>query len=109
MNKQLPTRKVWIVVLAAAVLAVAGCSHSADNPKGASAPGSSSAIKVDNPKRKSLNRVVDQPGSIQAYEVAQGFARVPGYVRLPYDSEGRLLMDIGHEVHGPKYNVSGKE
>ncbi len=107
MNKHLPARRVWIVVLAGAVLAVAGCGQSTGNPQGSAL--SSAAIKVDNPKWKSLNRVVDQPGSIQAYEVAQGFARVPGYVRLPHDPEGRLLMDIGHEVHGPKYDASGKE
>ena len=56
-----------------------------------------------------MNRVVEQPGTIEAYEVAQRYARVPGYVRLPYDAEGQLLIDIGHAVRGPKYDASGKE
>jgi len=110
MNKTFSVRKVRIVVLAAAITAAAGCGQSTGSSQGpASSGASSTAIKVDSPKWKSLNRVVEQPGNIQAYEVAQGFARVPGYVRLPHDAEGRLLMDIGHEVHGPKYDASGKE
>ena len=56
-----------------------------------------------------MNRVVEQPGTIEAYEVAQRYARVPGYVRLPRDADGRLLIDIGHAVRGPKYDASGKE
>jgi multidrug efflux pump subunit AcrA (membrane-fusion protein) len=97
----------WFTVFAAGMLVVSGCSS-----QGAVEPSpSASAAKTDvvQPKRQSLNRVVEQPGSIEAYEVAQRYARVPGYVRLPYDDQGRLVIDIGHEVRGPKYDASGKE
>jgi multidrug efflux pump subunit AcrA (membrane-fusion protein) len=53
--------------------------------------------------------VVEQPGTIQAYEETLLFARVPGYVRLFHDRDGRIIHDIGRRIHGPIYDASGNE
>jgi multidrug efflux pump subunit AcrA (membrane-fusion protein) len=66
-------------------------------------------VSVVSPQRKSLRYVVEQPGIVEAYEETKRFARVPGYVRLPYDRDGRILSDKGRKVSGPKYDASGKE
>ena len=101
------TRSIFCVVLAAGLFITLGCSQ----PVTPSAPPASapSAIGVIHPQRKSLKRVVEQPGTIQAYEETLLFARVPGYVRLFHDKEGRIIHDIGRKIRGPKYDPSGKE
>jgi multidrug efflux pump subunit AcrA (membrane-fusion protein) len=45
--------------------------------------------------------VVEQPGTVMAYEETQLFARVPGYV-------GKVHFDIGQKVSGPTYDARGK-
>jgi RND family efflux transporter MFP subunit len=66
-------------------------------------------VSVVRPQWKAVRRWVEQPGTIQAYEETQLFARIPGYVRLARDNEGRLVHDIGRKVAGPKFDSSGKE
>jgi multidrug efflux pump subunit AcrA (membrane-fusion protein) len=105
MRKHFPIRGVCLTALAALALAVAGCSQ----PSPQNVPPAPPSVGVVHPERKSINRVVEQPGAVQAYEEAQLFARVPGYVRLRRDADGRLLTDIGREVRGPKYDAEGKE
>jgi len=91
------------------MLTAVGCSQSAA-PTGQSASGTRSAtVSVIRPQRKALKRVVEQPGTLQAYEETKLFARVPGYVRLFHDSDGRILHDIGRKIRGPRYDASGKE
>jgi RND family efflux transporter MFP subunit len=65
-------------------------------------------VEVVSPQRKSLRRVVEQPGAVQAYEETHLFARVPGYVRLEQEADGRIRFDIGRPVRGPKYDADGK-
>jgi HlyD family secretion protein len=85
-----------------------GCGQSAA-PSGLSTSGApSTAVSVVEPQRKALTRLVEQPGTVQAYEETQMFARVPGYVRLFHDSDGRIIHDIGQTVRGPKYDQTGK-
>ncbi len=86
----------------------AGCNQSATSPGPATSGAPSTAISVVKPQRKALARIVEQPGTIQAYEETQLFARVPGYVRLFHDRDGRIIHDIGQTIHGPKYDPSGK-
>jgi HlyD family secretion protein len=108
MREHFLTWGACFTALAALTLAVAGCGQSAPQnapPAGPAAP----SVGVVRPERKSLKRVVEQPGAVQAYEEAQLFARVPGYVRLRRDAEGRLVTDIGREVRGPKYDAEGKQ
>jgi multidrug efflux pump subunit AcrA (membrane-fusion protein) len=59
-------------------------------------------VEVVHAGPRSLRRVVEQPGTIQAYEETQLYARVPGYV-------SRVLLDIGQKVRGPRYDAQGKE
>ncbi len=92
----------------AAVLVISGCGKPEAGPRDDSMA-AIPTVSVVHPQRKSLQRIVEQPGTIQAYEHTQLAARVPGYVRLPYDGNGRLLVDIGRKVRGPRYDSSGKE
>jgi len=96
-----------VFTIAIAVFLIAGCGQSAAPSSIKGAAGASPSPGEVRPKRQSLDRVVEQPGTVQAYEETQLFARVPGYVRLPYDSQGRIVTDIGRRVHGPKL-VDGK-
>lgn len=72
----------------------------ASNPNAAAQP----PIKVTpiKPVKKSLVRMVEQPGQIEAFEVAPLFAKVTGYVQ-------KLNVDLGDEVRGPKYDNEGKQ
>jgi multidrug efflux pump subunit AcrA (membrane-fusion protein) len=109
MRKNDTARKTCLAALASAMLTAVGCSQSAA-PSGPPASGTpSTAVSVVHPQRKALKRVVEQPGTIQAYEETQLFARVPGYVRLFHDKDGRIIHDIGRKIRGPKHDPSGKE
>ena len=61
------------------------------------------------PLWKSVPRNVEQPGTILAYEETKLFARVPGYILLPRDDQGRILYDIGTTIHGPIFDAKGQE
>jgi HlyD family secretion protein len=101
-------RIACLTALVAGVFLAAGCGKPGTGPRDTSSD-KVAKVSVVHPSRKSIQRIVEQPGSIQAYEQTQLAARVPGYVRLPYDPQGRLLVDIGRRVHGPKYDSAGKE
>jgi multidrug efflux pump subunit AcrA (membrane-fusion protein) len=101
-------RKTWLVAVAAAMVAAVGCNQSAP-PPGPAVSRAPASVGVVHPQRKALKRVVEQPGTIQAYEETQLFARVPGYVRLFHESDGRITHDIGRTVGGPKQDPTGKE
>ena len=80
---------------ASSVTAPAAASSSA----GAQPPIKVTPIK---PIKKTLVRMVEQPGQIEAFEVAPLFAKVTGYVH-------KLNVDLGDEVRGPKYDKEGKQ
>ena len=86
-----------------------GCSPPAAPSNMATSKPASAPVAIVQPQRKSIKRVIEQPGMVQAYEETQLFARVPGYVRLPLDAQGRILVDIGHKVRGPVLGPMGKE
>lgn len=54
------------------------------------------------PEKKTLRRVMDQPGAIEAFEETPLFARIPGYVQKVY-------VDIGDRVQGPRVDAKGKQ
>ena len=86
------------------LLAVVGCSSPAA-PAPAPAHGSPAAppkVTVVNPQKKSLQRFVEQPGSVRAFEETPLFARLTGYVQKVY-------VDIGAKVKGPRFDTSGQE
>ena len=100
---------ISLVAFSASLLTVAGCGYSpAPTPPMASAM-LPTTVSVVHPQRKALKRVVEQPGTIQAYEETLLFARVPGYVRLFNDKDGRIIHDIDRKIRGPKYDPTGKD
>ena len=82
-------------------LTLTGCNQRGGDGQKPAAPGAVT-VSVTHPKKETLVRVVEQPGSIQAYEETQLFARVPGYV-------SKVKKDIGDAVRGPKYDAAGRE
>lgn len=100
---------VYHVALAIALYMVSGCQQQMPAPQGATPSAAAAPVTVVHPERKSLRRIVEQPGTVQAYEQTQLFARVPGYVRLPLDVQGKIVIDIGHKIRGPVHGSTGKE
>jgi HlyD family secretion protein len=96
------TRYVRTVFCFGLALAAAGCGPSGpaapEKPEG---PAETATVAVVAAQRRSLGRVVEQPGAVHAYEEARLVARVPGHVRLPKEPDGRLTFDIGGKVRGP--------
>ncbi len=89
----------WSLVVTAALvlLGAAGCVGPS---KGSSAresgpTGSGTAtVQIATPERKTIKRIVRQPGTIQAFEQTPIFAKIPGYVE-------EWCVDIGDRVkHG---------
>lgn len=80
-------------------LLLAGCGRTAIDK-----PADDAAVKVDvvQPVKRSLTRIVEQPGSVQPFEETQIFVRVPGYA-------SKVLVDIGQRVKGPRFDTAGKE
>ncbi len=78
-----------------------GCSGKPGKPAQEAAAGPSSVTAIS-PQRKSLRRVVEQPGTIRPYEQTVLFAKVPGYV-------ARIHGDIGDRIKGPKRDARGQE
>jgi HlyD family secretion protein len=92
-----------ISFLLTSVLAAAGCGQRpADAPK-VNSPSNPAppALTIIQPQKKSIRRVVEQPGTIQADEETHLFAKVPGYV-------SKVLVDIGQEAKGPQFDKDGK-
>jgi HlyD family secretion protein len=85
----------------------AGCDNAPNSAT--KAPAAAPSITEIHPERRSVERIVEQPGLVQAYEETQLYARVPGYVRLPLDDKGRLDFDIGRRIRGPVRDANGKE
>jgi RND family efflux transporter MFP subunit len=88
------------------VLLAAGCQRPSAVPPPAeakaAAPLAATSVTVVKPERRSLKRTVEQPGTVQAFEEAPLFAKLPGYAR-------RVLVDIGDRVTGPQVSGSGVE
>jgi len=101
---------IRFVAVGSAMLAlIVGCNPLPEKASGKAEAKSDGVVEVVKPKWTSLPRVVEQPGTIQAYEETHLYARVPGYVRLPRDAEGGIYYDIGRVIRGPKYDKAGKE
>lgn len=80
---------------------VVGCQPPTGLPSAAPSPSASKALTFVKPQRRSLVRVVDQPGAVEPFEQTQLVARLPGYVR-------KVNADIGQRVVGPRYDANGK-
>ena len=93
----------------------AGCTSKA--PEGAApAANPTPTVSVVQPEKKVLARVVEQPGTVEAFEETHLFAKLAGYVgAIAVDParkdrpERARLVDIGSRVTGPKYDADGRE
>lgn len=89
--------------LLAAVLA-AGCARPPAAPPVA-VPPTGPAVVVVKPERRAIHRVIEQPGSIEAFEETDLFAKLPGFVRTIADDPDKKdrpahdrRVDIGSRV-----------
>src|SRR5258708_7145630 len=95
----IPTERILAASCVAALLCL-GC-NSQRPTKESSAPAPAS-VDIVKPERKSLNRIVEQPGTIQPDEQTELVAKLPGFV-------AKLHADIGKQVRGPKLDSKGNE
>ena len=81
------------------VMGLTGCTKPASNGAG---PGGAPAapFTVVHAQKKMLPRVIEQPGSVRAYEETPLFAKLAGYVRA-------VKVDIGDPVEGPSASAPG--
>ncbi len=110
MEKRKSVRWFLIASMVLAIGSFAGCNRG--NSKSPKSEGkTASGPPVVHPvqaKRDRIRKIVEQPGTIQAHETTQIFSRVSGYVRLKHDDQGKIVMDIGKRVQGPKYGPDAK-
>ena len=95
-------RLACFVCLFAQALSASGCRQQNDLPSGAPSAASPAKVAVVQPQRKSIKRLVEQPGAIKPFEETHLFARVHGYV-------SKINVDIGQKVSGPKVDAGGRE
>ena len=58
-------------------------------------------VKIVMPERKTIVHSIEQPGTLEAFEEAPLFARIPGYVQ-------KVPVDIGDAVKGPVGKEAGQ-
>jgi HlyD family secretion protein len=96
-------RIIRLLLLAGLLAVAAGCGPKEAGPE--SPPEEKKgplSVKTVKPERKTLRRVFEQPGFIEAFEETPLFARVPGHVL-------KMHRDIGDPLKGPRYDKAGKE
>ncbi|MBS0210292.1 MAG: efflux RND transporter periplasmic adaptor subunit [Planctomycetes bacterium] len=81
-----------LVAVALLVSSVAGISLGAEP---AALPANTVRVATIKPARKALRRVIEQPATIEPYEITPLYFRVPGYVK-------GVRVDIGDAIHGPQ-------
>jgi HlyD family secretion protein len=84
----------------AALSSFTGCGHQPAAPAAKAQDAPSTCVLVS-PQRKVLHRVINQPGTIQAFEEAPLHAKLAGYVSA-------VKADIGDRVKGPRQSSPGK-
>ncbi|OAI46953.1 hypothetical protein AYO44_01890 [Planctomycetaceae bacterium SCGC AG-212-F19] len=84
-------------------LLAAGCTQKPGiaQPVVPSTPVAAAAITTVKPERKTLQRIIDQPGYVEAFEETALVARLPGYVQ-------KINVDMGDRIQGPRYDAAGK-
>ena len=91
------TRRSFALLLT--TIAVCGCSRS--SPTSGTAGGSpSAAFHLVHPQKKALPKVIEQPGTVHAYESAPLYAKLAGFVK-------KVHVDIGDAVEGPTKSAPG--
>ncbi|HEY7427153.1 MAG TPA: efflux RND transporter periplasmic adaptor subunit [Gemmataceae bacterium] len=85
-----------LATLSAALLlaAVSGCGRSSATPESRTTPSSvPEALHVTRPQRQPLQRTIEEPGQIEAYEYTPIFSKIPGYV-------SEVCVDMDARVKG---------
>jgi HlyD family secretion protein len=85
---------ITLTATGALLTLASGCDRLSESrpARAGTATGPASArVETVSPARKTLNRVTEQPGQVEAFETTPIFARVPGYV-------GKVFVDIGDRV-----------
>ena len=81
---------------------VAGCHRAAAQVAQPAAPAANAIrVPVITPQQKTIRRIVEQPATIEAIEVANLHPRIAGHV-------DRVLVDMGDRVRGPKLSGDGQ-
>lgn len=82
---------MWLIVTAATT----GCTRpNAQPPNAGTSQSAPTALSVVKPQRMSLPKVIEQPGTIRAYEETPLYAKLAGFVKI-------VNVDIGDRVEGP--------
>jgi HlyD family secretion protein len=85
--------------LMAASIALTGCTRT--SPSSSSAGTSpAAAFTVVHPQKKALPKVIEQPGTVHAYESTPLYAKLAGFVK-------KVNVDIGDAVEGPTESGPG--
>src|ERR1043166_4507879 len=93
---------VRLPLLVGLLAVAAGCGKQADSEGQQEEKKAPPSVKTVKPERKTLRRIFEQPGFIEAFEETALFAEVPGYVQ-------KMRRDIGDPLKGPRYDKAGKE
>jgi len=87
------------ILLFVASVAGTGCNRTSPTA-GKAATGPAPAFSAIHPQKKALPKVVEQPGTIQAYESTPVYAKLAGFVK-------KVNVDIGDPVDGPTESGPG--
>src|SRR5438105_14435751 len=84
-----------------ALSAGAGCNKQGAAKAETQAPtGQAPTVTTVRPERKAVERVVEQPAFVEAYEETPLFARIVGYIQ-------KVHVDMGDRVKGPRSDKTG--
>jgi RND family efflux transporter MFP subunit len=56
------------------------------------------SVTTVKPEKKTMRRVIKQPGTVEAFQETPVYARIPGYV-------GEVVHDMGDRVRGPRVSL----
>src|SRR5262245_29430492 len=73
----------------------AGCQGQGTDTAAKPGPAAAPVVATVKPEKKTLRRVIEQPGQIEGFEETPLVARIPGFV-------AKVHCDIGKRLKGPK-------
>jgi RND family efflux transporter MFP subunit len=83
------------------LITLGGCHRGGSNAPSPAGTDSPLAVTAETPKKTSIRWTIEQPGTIQPFEVTALVAKLPGYVE-------KLHVDAGDRVTGPSVDKDGK-
>src|SRR5436190_24349229 len=84
---------------AGVLVAASGCNKTpvAEQSPPQPAEQRTATVSVVKPVKKTLHRVIKQPGTVDAFQETPVYAKIPGYVQ-------KVIRDINDPVRGPRYD-----